>query len=293
MSACFFMFGFGYTAKVLAPLLLSQGFNVIGTTRAVATQRRDIQGVKLIDFDCPNMEDYIGQATHLLISIPPASTMGDLVLIKYAELIKKQAGHLQWIGYLSSTGVYGDHQGRWVDENTPCIAHTPVGLARLKAEQDWISAARINQLPLHIFRLSGIYGPERNVIQRLLAGKEYSLFKEGQVFSRIHVEDIASTLVASINLPNPLSIYNISDDEPAPAHIVDEYAASLMQQDPLPLIAVSDFALSAMEQEFYSNNRRVSNLKIKRELHVILKYPTYREGLTQIWRDHVELKKHD
>jgi nucleoside-diphosphate-sugar epimerase len=118
-----------------------------------------------------------------------------------------------------------------------------------------------------------------------MKGKKQSVFKENQVFSRVHVEDIGATLLASIQLPNPLSIYNVSDDEPAPAHMVDQYAAKLLHREPLPLIPFCDAHLSAMEQEFYANNRRVSNLKIKEELHVALKYPTYKEGLTEIWRN--------
>jgi nucleoside-diphosphate-sugar epimerase len=285
MSPCFFIFGFGFTAKALASKLLSQGFRIIGTSRTPDKQQNNHLGVKLIDFNCPRIKDYLSVATHLLISIPPTSSMSELVLIKYGDLIKKQAPYLQWIGYLSSTAVYGDHQGNWVDEDSECIPHTPTGVARLKAEQAWLSYAKANQLPLHIFRLSGIYGPERNVIQRLIHGKKHSIFKEGQVFCRIHVEDIASTLLASIKRPQPLSTYNISDDEPAPTHIIDNYAATLLHQKPLPLIPFSEAHLSTMEQEFYSNNRRVSNLKIKKELNIVLKYPSYKEGLTQIWKD--------
>lgn len=223
-------------------------------------------------------------ATHLLISIPPISTLSDIVLIKYGDLIKKQAPYLKWIGYLSSTGVYGNHEGNWVSEESECIPHTPTGVARLKAEQAWFSFAQKHQLPLHLFRLSGIYGPGRNVFERLIRGKKHSVFKENLVFSRIHVEDIVTTLLTSIQLPNPLAIYNVSDDEPTPAHVVDQYAASLLHREPIPLIPFADAHLSPMEQEFYANNRRISNLKIKKELYIALNYPTYKEGLTQIWR---------
>ena len=153
-----------------------------------------------------------------------------------------------------------------------CIPHTSTGIARLKAEQAWLSFAQKHLLPLHIFRLSGIYGPGRNVLERLIQGKKQSVFKENQVFSRIHVEDIVTTLLASIQLPNPLSIYNVSDDEPAPAHVLDQYAAKLLHREPLPLIPFSEAHLSPMEKEFYANNRRISNLKIKEELQVALNY---------------------
>ncbi|CDZ76393.1 hypothetical protein BN59_00662 [Legionella massiliensis] len=236
------------------------------------------------------MQDYLSLATHLLICISPTRTLSEIVLIKYSELIKKQAPYLQWLGYLSSTGVYGDHQGSWVSEESECIPHTVTGVARLKTEQAWFLFAQKHQLPLHSFRLSGIYGPGRNALERLIQGKKHSIFKKHQVFCRIHVEDIVTTLLASTQLPNPLPIYNVSDDEPVPAHVVDHYAAKLLYRDPLPLIPFSEAELSPMQQEFYANNRRVSNLKIKRDLHVSLKYPTYKEGLTQIWRNDFERK---
>jgi nucleoside-diphosphate-sugar epimerase len=286
MSPYFFIFGFGYTAKALSPKLIEQGFKVIATSRTPDEQRQNNLDIKLIDFNCPSLENYLSLATHLLICVPPTtSTIGDPVLIKYGELIKKQAPYLKWGGYLSSTGVYGNHQGDWVSEESECIPHTSTGIARLKAEQAWLSFAKDNQLAFHIFRLSGIYGPGRNVLERIMQGKKHSVFKENQVFCRTHVEDIVSTILASIQLPNPLSIYNVSDDEPAPAHVIDNYAANLLDREPLPLIPFSKSHLSPMEQDFYANNRRVSNLKIKKELNVDLKYPSYKEGLAQIWRD--------
>lgn len=285
MKSYFFIFGFGYTAKALTPKLIAQGFQIIGTSRRPKEHEQTHSALKLIDFDCQNMENHLGLATHLLVGIPPSSMLSDLVLVKFGDLIKKQAPYLKWIGYLSSTGVYGDHQGHWVDEHSACTPHTLTGIARLNAENAWLSFAKEYQLPLQIFRLSGIYGLGRNVLERLINGKKQSVFKENQVFCRIHVEDIVTTLLASILLPNPLAIYNVSDDEPAPAHVVDTYAAHLLHREPLPLIPFSAAHLSPREQEFYANNRRVSNLKIKEELHVTLKYATYKEGLTQIWRN--------
>lgn len=285
MSSCFFIFGFGYTAKALAPRLIERGFKLIGTSRAPGEKKQNDLDIKLIDFDSPDIQSYLALATHILICIPPTSSQSDIVLTKYSELIKKQAPHLEWLGYLSSTSVYGDHQGNWVSEESECMPHTLTGDARLKAENAWLLLAQEYQLPLHIFRLSGIYGSGRNALVRLLQGKKHSIFKEHQVFCRIHVEDIVSTLLASIQLPNPLSIYNVSDDEPAPAHVVDHYAATLLHREPPPLLPFSEAELSPMEQEFYVNNRRVSNLKIKNHLNVSLKYPTYKEGLSRIWRN--------
>ena len=286
MSSFFFIFGFGYTAQVLANKLSAQGFSVIGTTRKVSTkQSMASKAITLIDFNSPDIEGYLNQATHLLISVPPIHLMGDCVLAQYGDLIKKQAPRLHWLGYLSSTGVYGDHQGRWVDEDTACTPNTPSGIARLQAEKAWLSFATAHQLPLHLFRLSGIYGPGRNALERIVHGKHYSTFKEGQVFCRIHVDDIAMVLLASINSINPLSVYNVSDDVPEASHLVDSYATSLLKREPLPVIPFLNARLSPMEQAFYSNNRRVSNLKIKNELHIKLQYPSFREGLTQLWLD--------
>jgi nucleoside-diphosphate-sugar epimerase len=284
MRSYCFIFGFGYTAKTFAPKLVAQGFKVIGTSRTPDKQEQNNLDIKLIEFDSADIENYLSLATHLLICIPPTSALDDIVLTKYGHLLKKQAPYLKWLGYLSSTGVYGNHEGNWVSEESECIPHTSTGIARLKAEQAWFSFAQKQQLPLHVFRLSGIYGPGRNVLERLMHGKKRSIFKNNQVFSRTHVEDSATTLLASIQLPNPLAIYNVSDDEPAPSHVIDKYAANLLHKEPPPLIPFSEAHLSPMEQDFYANNRRVSNLKIKEELHVALKYPTYKEGLTQIWR---------
>jgi nucleoside-diphosphate-sugar epimerase len=142
MSPYFFIFGFGYNAKALAPQIIAQGFKVIGTSRTTDEQEQNNLDTKLIEFDSPNMKNYLSLATHLLISVPPTSTMSDVVLIKYGDLIKNQAPYLKWIGYLSSTGVYGNHEGNWVSEESECVPHTPTGIARLKAEQAWLSFAQ-------------------------------------------------------------------------------------------------------------------------------------------------------
>lgn len=228
-----------------------------------------------------------------MVSVPPDARIGDLVLSYYSELIKRNAAHIEWLGYLSSTGVYGDYQGNWVDEESICRPKSASGMLRLEAENAWFSYAKSNQLPLHIFRLAGIYGPQRNPLERIKSGKKYSIFKEGQVFSRIHVDDIVSILLASIKNPHHLSTYNVADDEPAASHEVDAYAASLLNQSPLPLIPFEETSLSPREQEFYLSNRRVSNLKIKKELKIVLHYPSFREGLTQIWRKDFEQNQRD
>lgn len=282
----FFIFGFGYTAKNLAPELIARGFEVIGTSRMSDKIQLNSTNLQIIDLNYQSIEENLKQASHILICIPPINGIGDLVLNNYHELIIKQLPYLKWIGYLSSTGVYGDYLGNWVNEESACIPHTASGISRLKAETAWYEFAKAQNLPLHVFRLSGIYGPDRNAISRIIQGKKQSIFKENQVFCRIHIEDIVATLLASIQSPNPLSIYNVADDEPAPMHVVDSYAAKLLKQSPPVLVPYVNAKLSPMEQEFYSNNRRVSNLKIKTELNVHLRYPTYKEGLINIWRNY-------
>lgn len=292
MTPSFFIFGFGYTANRLAQKLIHLGFNVVGTTRQERKKATNYpSAITLIDFESSNIEYHLSQSTHILITVPPAEGMGDLVLSYYSALIKRHAVHIEWIGYLSSTGVYGDHQGNWVNEESICRPKSTSGIIRLDAEKAWFSYAKSKQLPLHLFRLAGIYGSERNPLERIQSGKNFSIFKEGQVFSRIHVDDIVSVLLASINNPHPLSLYNIADDEPAASHVVEAYAASLLHQLPLPLIPFEEASLSPREQEFYLSNRRVSNLKIKNELGVVLHYPSFREGLTQIWSEDFEQKK--
>lgn len=279
-------FGFGYSAKTLLPNLTQAGFTAAGTSRTPSTAKlMNDSSIHLLNFESKNIEKYLSQCTHLLISIPPPQSGHDIVLLNYADLIVKTAPGIKWIGYLSSTGVYGDHNGEWVDEHSTCHPTGDTAIHRLTAEREWMAFAVKHQLPLHIFRLAGIYGPGRNAFARILNSKKYSIYKDRHVFSRIHVEDIANVLKASIDSPQPLSIYNVADDEPAPAHLVDEYAASLLGIAPLPLVDVNNATLSSMEREFYASNRRVSNKKIKLELGITLRYPTYREGLKKIWLD--------
>jgi nucleoside-diphosphate-sugar epimerase len=283
MKPCFFIFGFGYTAEFLVPELVAMGFTIIGTTRN-EHKIRDHQSAecKLIDFNEETIQAHLGQATHILISTPPIELIGDPVLAQYYKYIGANASHIQWLGYLSSTGVYGDYKGAWIDETSACLTQGRQGQSRLRAEIAWMDCAKEFGLPLHIFRLAGIYGPHRNALVRIAAGKQYSISKPGHFFSRIHVEDIARVLIASIKAPNPLSIYNVADDEPSSAQEVDAYAASLLNLPALPFIAFDDVTLNPMEKEFYANNRRVSNLKIKQELGIALQYPSYREGLLQL-----------
>ncbi|KTD40211.1 SDR family oxidoreductase [Legionella parisiensis] len=283
---CFFIFGFGYTAEFLASELHKLNFKVIGTTRDKnKILNCDQKNYKLIDYCANEIEPYLSEATHILVCIPPAEKIGDPVLSCFSDLISQNRSHIRWLGYLSSTSVYGDHQGAWVSEESNSIATGIQGKLRLIAENEWMSFARQYVIPLHIFRLAGIYGPHRNAIERIIAGKKASIYKEGQYFSRIHVADIASVIIASLKNPQPYSVYNVADDEPSSSHIVDAYAASLLGRPPLPLISFETATMSSMEKQFYTSNRRVSNAKIKEDLKVNLDYPSYREGLNQLFKD--------
>jgi hypothetical protein len=216
--------------------------------------------------------------THILHSVPPNDNGDPVFLQHYQDL--QNLPELKWFGYLSTVGVYGDHKGAWVDERTSV---SPAGLSarnqrRINAENAWLQSS----LPVHVFRLAGIYGKERNVINELIAGKAHRIHKEGQVFSRIHVEDIAQILRASINNPRIHSIYNCADNHPEAQKLVVEYAAELLGIAPPPLVDLKDANLSEMARSFWANNRRIDNGLIKNELQVKLKYPSYKEGLSAI-----------
>lgn len=223
----------------------------------------------------PDAKPNLDGVTHLMISTAP-NAAGDPVLAALGDEIAERAGQFTWVGYLSTTAVYGDHQGGWVDETTPPAPTAERGRWRMLAEEQW---AGIPGLPVHIFRLAGIYGPGRGPFSKLKRGGLRRIIKPGQVFSRIHVEDIAQVLAASMAAPNPGAIYNVCDDEPVPPQDVIGYAAEL-QGLPLPPAVPFDQAdLTPMARSFYNENKRVRNDRIKGELGIHLLYPNYRVGL--------------
>lgn len=288
MKPLFLIFGFGYTAQFLAPQLCRKGFQVIGSTRDKKKRRHEPpSGYSLIDFsDAQDVENCLSRASHVLLSIPPVETLPDIVLHQYSPLIRHYSSSLQWLGYLSSTGVYGDHHGRWVNESSPCKPADKYSRLRLDAEKAWVALAEECQLPLHVFRLAGIYGPGRNALERIQAGKKtYRIYRKGQVFSRIYIDDILAVIMASLQAPKPMSLYNLADDEPAPSHVVDAYASRLLNKPALPLIPFEEAELSLREQAFYASSRRVSNKKIKEEFNLSLQYPSFRQGLQQIMQN--------
>lgn len=268
-------FGHGYSARALTALL-PEDWRVIGTTRSVEkAEALATTGIEVRIWPGSDLTHDLDRATHLLISAGPGED-GDPVLRELGEAIAERAHRFEWAGYLSTTGVYGDRGGGWVDEDSPCMPSTRRGQWRLAAEQAWQA---IGGLPLHIFRLAGIYGPGRGPFSKVRAGTARRIIKPDQVFSRIHVEDIAQVLWASIRSPHPGRIYNVCDDEAAPPQDVIAHAAELLGL-PLPeAVNIEDAGMSPMARSFYAESKRVSNHRIREELGVKLRYPSYREGL--------------
>ena len=276
-------FGHGYSAQALSRILLPQGWQVTGTTRSAnKAETLADQGIAPLIFPGDgNVADAIAQASHLLISAGPDAA-GDPVLNAVGDMIAARAGQFEWVGYLSTTGVYGDHQGEWVDEDTPLTPSTRRGQWRKDAEEAWQA---VPGLPLHIFRLAGIYGPGRGPFAKVRAGTARRVVKTGQVFSRTHVEDIAQVLAASIAQPAPGTAYNICDNDPAPPQDVIAHAAELLGAPVPPAIPFETAEMTPMARSFYAESKRVRNDRIKTELGVKLLYPTYREGLAALLED--------
>lgn len=275
MGQRLFCFGLGFSALTLARVAMAQGFAVAGTCRSAAkADQLRAEGIEAYLYGPDHALDVsaLRGTTHLLMSVPP-DERGDAIALTFEEEIK--ALSLSWAGYLSTTGVYGDRDGDWVDETSPLTPATARGQRRLLAEQQWQAL----DLPLHIFRLAGIYGPGRNQLVSLREGTAKRIIKPGQVFSRIHVDDIAQVLAASIARPAPGTAYNVCDNEPAPPQEVVTFAAELLGITPPPEIAFEDANLSPMAKSFYSESKKVSNARLRHDLGVELKYPTYREGL--------------
>ncbi|RMA43387.1 SDR family oxidoreductase [Rhodophyticola porphyridii] len=274
-------FGHGYSAQALTRLLPG-GTEVIGTTRSVEKARAlSANGITARVFPGDDLRDDLRRATHILSSVGPGPE-GDPVLAELHDEIAAVAGGKRWIGYLSTTGVYGDHQGGWVDETTPLTPMTERGRARVAAEAAWQALAEQAGAPLHIFRLAGIYGPGRGPFAKVRRGTARRIIKPGQVFSRIHVDDIAQVLLASMTRPDPGAIYNVCDDDPAPPEDVIAFAAGLLGLPVPPDVPIEEAELSPMARSFYAESKRVSNARIKAELGVQLTYPDYRTGLAAL-----------
>lgn len=267
--------GYGYSAQALARHLVPQGWRVIGTLRDPARAAR-LTGDGVEPLIWPgDLRPALAAASHILATAAPDAAGDPFLAAAGAEIAAAPAG---WVGYLSTTGVYGNHDGGWVDETTPLTPAGRRGALRVMAEAQW----RDTGLPLHIFRLAGIYGPGRGPFEKVRDGTARRIIKPGQVFSRIHVEDIAQVLEASIARPRPGAAYNLCDDDPAPPQDVLAYAAALLGLPIPPAIAYDAAEMTPMARSFYEENKRVRNDLIKDELGVSLKYPSYRQGLAAL-----------
>ncbi len=280
MTRTLLSFGHGYSAQALATML-PDDWRIIGTTRSEDKAAQMMQsGTEPRIWPGADMTPALNAATHLLISAAPGEN-GDPVLAELRDAIAARADQFEWVGYLSTTGVYGDHGGDWVDETTALTPATKRGIARVKAEAEWQTLG----LPLHIFRLAGIYGPGRGPFAKVRAGTARRIIKQGQVFSRCHVQDIAQVLAASIAKPNPQAIYNICDNDPAPPEDVIAYAAQLLGLPIPPAVDFETAEMTPMARSFYAESKKVRNDRIKTELGVTLRYPDYRAGLDALLAD--------
>ncbi len=273
--------GHGYSAAALARRLLPRGWRVIGTTRdAAKAARMGEEGVEPLIWP-GDPAPALAEASHVLLSMAPDAA-GDPVLAAHRALIDRPLPGLRWLGYLSTTGVYGDHGGGWVDETTPLTPGTQRGRQRVAAEADWQALAARHGHPLHIFRLAGIYGPGRGPFRKVRDGTAQRVVKPDLYFSRIHVDDIGRVLEASIRRPDPGAIYNVCDDDPSPPQDVLGHAAELLGVPVPPEVPIEEAAMTPLARSFYAESKRVRNDRMKAELGVRLAYPTYREGLAAL-----------
>jgi nucleoside-diphosphate-sugar epimerase len=277
------VFGPGYTAHPIMQYFHSKGWKVSASWRREeakeALNQMGFNPVSLQENIAPDQQD-IGDVSHILCSIAPTAD-GDPVLPILKEW-QNQMPALEWIGYLSSTNVYGNHDGGWVNETTICTPSLDRGKRRVRAENDWRDFANSISATIHIFRLAGIYGPGRNAIKSVLTGKAKRIIKAGQIFSRIHVEDICQTVVKAATGGYESDIFNLADDLACPPQDVIEAAADLLK---LKAPKAQDFEtadLSPMARSFYMESKRVRNDKIKSILGITLKYPTYKVGLAEL-----------
>lgn len=271
------IFGYGYVGKFLLEYFIKLGWDVHVTSRQKS-------GNNIIEYNKSSIENVLKDVTHLVITIPPSEN-GDPVLVDFINLIECTT-HLEWVGYISSTAVYGDHKGNIVYEDSALKFISTRARQRAIAEEQWkeLFEDRIN---LNIFRLAGIYGPGRSAIDNIKAGTARSIYKEGQVFSRIHIKDIVSIVSKAIFANKKCEIFNLADDYPCETSEVNQFAADLLGVAAPEIEKYEKANLSAMAAEFYQDNRRVCNDKIKKILGVKLLYPTFKEGLNAIYRDSI------
>src|SRR5262245_20400517 len=284
MTNRFFIFGAGYSGKAFAGRNAG-GASISGTTRS-AGKLLSLRGagVEPYLFDGNQLSAEVIEAlrdtTHLIVSIAPDEN-GDPVLAAVGSAMSDRMPALEWTGYLSTVGVYGDHGGAWVDEGSACRPVSRRSVLRLAAEQKWLDAGQRIGLPVSVLRLSGIYGPGRNAFVNLSNGTAKRLVKPGQVFNRVHVDDIAGALWHLAGR-NENGVFNVTDNEPGPPQDVVSYAAGLMGVEPPPEISFDAARLSPMARSFYGENKRVSNAAIKAAGYVF-DFPNYRGALDRMW----------
>lgn len=269
MEKNLFIFGFGYTAQNMVPFFIEQGYRVFGTSRSKILREALSPEVTLFSFD-KTLLPTLNTCSYVLSCIPPDNGT-DPVLTHFHEALLSTP----WLGYLSSTSVYGNHNGAWVTEESLPQELSYHAQQRLTIEQQWRS-----DLPqTHVFRLAGIYGPKRNALEKIQQGKDYAIVKPNHYFSRIHVHDIAKVLLASMSAPTPGELFNVADDCPAPSHEVDDFSATLLKVPPLKHIPIEEAHLSPRMHEFFEQNKKVNNQKIKEYFNLSLRFPSYQEGL--------------
>jgi nucleoside-diphosphate-sugar epimerase len=280
MSKTIVIFGSGYVAQFLAPRLHAEGWVVYQTSRKASLRHCTAEEhAYTVHFCSPDLPKILAEATAVLSTVPTDRHSIDPVLAAHEQSL--YTAKTQWLGYLSSTGVYGDHKGNWVTEESVCSFADAPTERRYVAEQAWLTLYKQRQLPVHIFRLAGIYGPKRNCLEEIIKGKNFTVVKPGQYFSRIHIEDIVHALIASLNNPTPGEVYNVCDDEPAPLDAVQQFAARLLNHPPLKEIPFNEAVLSERARIFFNSNKKVSNRKLLRMLAIQWQYPHYRVGLEQ------------
>jgi nucleoside-diphosphate-sugar epimerase len=283
-----FILGLGYSARALARRAVDAGWRVGGTVRdAERALGLAADGIEALAYDADgdDVEDVaarLAESDALLMSIPPGDG-ADRLSERLAETVLRDAGRLAWIGYLSTIGVYGDHGGAWVDETTPCAPLSARSKARLAAEASWLKLGSLVAKPVIVFRLPSIYGPGRNALASLREGTAKRIVKPGQVFNRVHVEDVATALMASILDDVESAVYNLTDDEPSPSQDVVAYAASLLGVAPPAEIPIEEAPLSPLAASFYAENKRVRNALIKKAIGFKPAFPTYRDGLDALF----------
>ena len=270
------IFGYGYTSSYIAENLITDQYNIIGTSRNENHIKVTNKNINIINNNF--IEDVLkkNDLTHILVSVPPNAN-GDIFIQNFKDHLIKNT-NLEWLGYLSATNVYGDHKGRYIGELAKTKPLTQKGINRLLAENQWLELQSNFKIPIKIFRLAGIYGPDRNIKNRILKKEIKNIQKEGQFFSRVRVEDIAAIIKLSMKIRTDNNIYNIADDFPSSLSEVIQY---ICEQNQIPIpekINYWDIDTNKRKESFFSDNKRVDNSRVKKDFSFIFKYPSFREG---------------